>query len=53
MVAMAAVEFCNSIAMQDIILEGDSLQVVQALSEKSQSWRKYGHIIDDIKFASW
>ena len=23
--------------------------MVQALKEKSQSWRKYGHIIDDIK----
>ena len=48
MAAMAAMKFCNSKAMQDIILEGDSLQVVQAVKEKSLSWRKYGHIIDDI-----
>jgi hypothetical protein len=49
MAAMAAAEFCNSSGVQDVILEGDSLQVIQALQEANSSWRKYGHFIDGIK----
>jgi ribonuclease HI len=49
MAAMAAVEFCNSRAIQDVILEGDSIQVIQTLQEANFSWRKYGHFIDGIR----
>lgn len=34
MAALAAMEFSKERAIQDVILEGDSLQVVQALKEK-------------------
>jgi hypothetical protein len=47
--AMAAVELCKEIDLHDVILEGDSLQVVQALKERSPSWRVYGHFIDVTK----
>jgi ribonuclease HI len=47
--AMLTVEFCKERGVQDIILEGDSLQVVQGLNERTPSWRRYGHLIDDTR----
>jgi ribonuclease HI len=49
MAAMEAVEFNKDRGLLDIMLEGDSLQVVQAIKEPSPSWKKYGHFIDAIK----
>lgn len=47
MAALAAVEFSKERDIQDVILEGDSLQVVQAMKEQDSNWRTYGHILDD------
>jgi hypothetical protein len=49
MAALAAVEFSKEGDFQDVILEGDSLQVVQVLKEMGPNWRPYGHIVDDAK----
>jgi ribonuclease HI len=37
--AMLTMEFCRERGFQDIILEGDSLQVIQGLKERTSSWR--------------
>jgi ribonuclease HI len=47
--ALAAVEFSKEEDFQDVILKGDSLQVVQALKEMGPNWRPYGHIVDNAK----
>ncbi|XP_059442109.1 uncharacterized protein LOC132174476 [Corylus avellana] len=47
--ALAAVEFSRELGYQDVILEGDSLQVVQALKEEGINWRSYGQIVDDAR----
>jgi ribonuclease HI len=49
MAAMEAVEFSKDRGLLDIMLEGDSLQVVQAIKEPTPSWKKYGHFIDAIR----
>jgi ribonuclease HI len=47
--AVAAMEFGNEQGLPDIILEGDSLQVVLAIKEEGPNLRTYGHIVDDVK----
>jgi ribonuclease HI len=42
-------EFCRERDFQSIILEGDSLQVIQGLKERTPSWRWYGHLLDDTR----
>ena len=49
MAAMVEVKFSKEREIQDVILEGDSMQVVQALQDRNPSWRTYGHIIDDTR----
>jgi ribonuclease HI len=47
--ALVAVELYRDLDVFDVILEGDSLEVVNAINEDRSSRRKYGHILDDIK----
>ena len=47
--ALSAVKFCRKMGTHDILLEGDSLLAVKAVSEFRLSWVRYGQIIDDIK----
>ena len=42
-------ELCRDLGLLDVILEGDSLQVVQALRSMSQNWSPYGQIVDDAR----
>ncbi|XP_059436284.1 uncharacterized protein LOC132169234 [Corylus avellana] len=49
MAALEAVEFSREVGLQDVILEGDSLQVVQALQKTEQNWIPYGHIVEDAR----
>lgn len=49
MAALVAVELSKERDIQDIILEGDSMQVVQTLKEHDFSSRPFGHIIDDAR----
>lgn len=50
MAALAAVEFCKEIGLQEIWLEGDSLLIIKALKDQADSWSRYGHIIADIQW---
>lgn len=47
--ALSTVEFCLEVGVQDILLEGDSATVVEAVRNQSPNWFHYGQIIDDIK----
>ena len=50
MAALRAVEFCREVGINDILLEGDSLLVVKAVSDYRPSWLPYGQVLDDIKW---
>jgi ribonuclease HI len=47
--AFYAVEFSRDMCFNDIILEGDALQIVAAVQTDSQHWSRFGHIVDGIK----
>jgi hypothetical protein len=36
-------------SFNDIILKGDTLQIVDAVKAEGDKWSKFGHIVDDIK----
>ncbi|XP_059429044.1 uncharacterized protein LOC132162842 [Corylus avellana] len=46
---LQATEFCQDLRMSDIVLEGDSLQGVQAVNAKGDQWLQFGQIIADIQ----
>ncbi|XP_042974637.1 uncharacterized protein LOC122306269 [Carya illinoinensis] len=48
-VALKAVILCNQLNMQDIILEGDSLNVVQMIKGEEKNWSCTGMIIQDTR----
>ena len=43
-----AVQFAVELGLQDVVFEGDSLQVIQAISQDNSGHLTYGHIIEDI-----
>ena len=43
-----AVQFAVELSLQDVVFEGDSLQVIQAISQDNSGHLTYGHIIEDI-----
>jgi ribonuclease HI len=47
--ALLAAEFCRDLGFLDVILEGDSLSVIQAIRNPNMSWTAYGQIIGDAK----
>jgi hypothetical protein len=48
--AFYAVELCREIlGFVDIILEGDALQIVNAVKATSNNLSKFGHIVEGIK----
>jgi ribonuclease HI len=49
MAVREAVEFCKDVGLQDVILEGDSLQVIQAFKDQGENFRPYGQVVDDAK----
>lgn len=56
--ALFAVEFSHDLGLQQFILEGDSKQVVQAITTNGASWSRFGQVIEDIYvllpiFRSW
>jgi hypothetical protein len=42
-------EFCMQLGYKKIILEGDSLEIVQAFHKESSCNKRYGHLEDDVK----
>jgi hypothetical protein len=45
--ALVAVEFCRDLGLRDIVLEGDSKLVINAILVKAPSRSTYGHIVGD------
>jgi hypothetical protein len=46
--AWLSVELCHQLGFQRVVLEGDSLEIIQALC-KEKCWSSYGHLINDVK----
>ena len=56
--ALQAVEFSRDLGLQDVIFEGDSLQVVNMILDHDESWCRFGQIVANIQmvlgsFRSW
>lgn len=47
--AWKAVELCCELGAQRVILEGDALEVVQALRHEDPSWSRYSQLITDAR----
>lgn len=47
--AWSAAQFVRQLGMDQIILEGDSLGVVQSLQGEGNSWAMAGQMLDDVK----
>jgi ribonuclease HI len=57
-VALRALEFCRSRGYSNIMLEGDSLEVVKSINNSGLNWTRIGPIVSDIKevmrsFSNW
>jgi ribonuclease HI len=50
--ARAAVTLALDLGFKEVEVEGDSITIVKALSQSESHYTFYGHIINDIKFAS-
>jgi ribonuclease HI len=46
--ALCAIELCKDLGLQDVILEGDAIQVVQAINKQGMQNCCYGQILEDI-----
>jgi ribonuclease HI len=51
--ALRAAEFSRNRGLQRIILEGDSLIVVQAINKPGLTWKLHGQLVADIKEVLW
>jgi ribonuclease HI len=47
--ALHAVEISKEMDFHDIILEGDTIQIVNVIKATNNNWSSIGHIVDDIK----
>jgi hypothetical protein len=43
------VEFNEGLRFYDIILEGNAMQIVNAVKAKDKNWTKYEHSVDEIR----
>jgi len=46
--ALCAGKFCCDLGLQNIILEGDSSETVNAVKANSPNWCRYGQLVADI-----
>jgi hypothetical protein len=46
------VETSKEMDFHDIIMEGDALQIVNAIKATCNNWSSFGHIVDDIKVSN-
>lgn len=46
------VSFAKELSIHQMVVEGDSLQVIQAINEARLGQTMYGHVINDIRFLS-
>jgi ribonuclease HI len=42
-------EFCARLGYSKVVIEGDSLEVINALSHSTDYWGRYRHLVDDAK----
>lgn len=47
--ALYVVEFCRELRFYNVIVEGDALQIVNAIKAGNKNWSKFEHIVDGIK----
>ena len=47
-----AICFAKELGLHHLVIEGDSLQVIQAITDSRLVQTLYGHIIDEIRFLS-
>jgi hypothetical protein len=47
--AWKAVEFGKDLGIQNIILEGNALDIVHALLKEEQFWSRYGNLLNNSK----
>ena len=50
--ARVAVQLALDLGFKEVKVEGDSINIVQALSQTEPNYTLYGHIINDTKFTS-
>jgi ABC-type uncharacterized transport system permease subunit len=46
MAALFALEFCNALGYVNVVSEGDSLQVIKAITDSEYHLHKIGHFLD-------
>jgi hypothetical protein len=46
--ALLAAEFCFSVGLQHVFLEGDALQVVNAVKSSERIWSRFRQLVEDI-----
>jgi hypothetical protein len=42
-----ATQLCRDLGLRPLIMEGDVLQVINAIKYNSYNWRRYGQLIND------
>ena len=47
--AFHAARLITELGLQNLILEGDAKQIVEAISSHTSTWSRYGHLVDDTK----
>ena len=47
-----AVQFALEIGLNQVVVEGDSVTVIEALKNDTGQFASYGNILDDIRFQS-
>ena len=47
-----AISFAKELNIHQMVIEGDSLRVIQAINEARPVQTLYGHVVDDIRFLS-
>ena len=50
--AHQAISFAKELSIHEMVIEGDSLRVIQAINEARPVRTMYGHVVDDIRFLS-
>jgi hypothetical protein len=47
--AWFAVALAKRLGLRNVLIEGDALEVVDAISKEGNCWTVYGQIVNDIK----
>jgi hypothetical protein len=47
--AYHAVRLCRDLGVQNLLLEGDAKQIVEAINLGTGTWSRFGHLIEDTR----